>query len=154
CFACGNAVAVPRHLPRIIYLHEAMTALRSALSPAAWSLDWAQHHARVQAGILGVDQYPNPGGHRGTARIPTSGAAGSQQPQPHDPGLEKLRALAGRSGITLLSTVDSGLLADYAVNLRNDGRRRDYCQRQLLALTRLWAYAPHLLPCDRIARPP
>jgi hypothetical protein len=47
CFGCGNAVAVPRHLPRIIYLHEAMTALRSAVSPAAWNLDWAQHHARV-----------------------------------------------------------------------------------------------------------
>jgi hypothetical protein len=43
------------------------------------------------------------------------------------------------------------MLNDYAIKLRDDGRRRDYCQRQLLALTRLWAYAPHLLPSDRSA---
>jgi len=47
CFACPNALAMPRHLPRIIYLHEALTALQSAVSPAAWATDWAAHHARV-----------------------------------------------------------------------------------------------------------
>ena len=47
CFACGNALAMPRHLPRIIYLHEALTTLRSVVSQAAWAADWAAHHARV-----------------------------------------------------------------------------------------------------------
>jgi hypothetical protein len=47
CFACGNAVAIPGHLPRIVYLHEAMTALRSVVGQAVWELDWAGHYARV-----------------------------------------------------------------------------------------------------------
>ena len=59
-----------------------------------------------------------------------------------------------KQGLTALSDVNRGLLADYAVWLRDRGHRRDYCQRQLLALTRLWAYAPYFLPVDRIPRPP
>ncbi len=47
CFACPNALATDRHLPRIVYLHDAMTALRSAVDPAVWRVDWAAHHARV-----------------------------------------------------------------------------------------------------------
>jgi hypothetical protein len=57
-------------------------------------------------------------------------------------------------GVTVLSAVNRDLLAGYAIRLRDHGHRRDYCQRQLLALTRLWAYAPYLLPVDRIPRPP
>ncbi|MFD8751646.1 hypothetical protein ACFV0O_11810 [Kitasatospora sp. NPDC059577] len=34
-------------LPRIIYLHQALTALASTISPAAWAIDWAGHLARV-----------------------------------------------------------------------------------------------------------
>lgn len=47
CFACPNALATERHLPRIVYLHEAMTGLHSALDPAVWLVDWAGHYARV-----------------------------------------------------------------------------------------------------------
>lgn len=47
CFACPNALATDRHLPRIVYLHHAMTALRSVVDPAVWRVDWAAHHARV-----------------------------------------------------------------------------------------------------------
>ncbi len=47
CFACPNAVATGRHLPRIIYLHEALQALRSAVDTATWMADWAGHHGRV-----------------------------------------------------------------------------------------------------------
>jgi hypothetical protein len=47
CFACDNAVAVPSHLPRIIYLHEAITGLRSAVGATVWNLDWAGHYARI-----------------------------------------------------------------------------------------------------------
>ncbi|HCT80713.1 MAG TPA: hypothetical protein DGG94_03120 [Micromonosporaceae bacterium] len=53
-----------------------------------------------------------------------------------------------------LSAVGQHTLADYAAKLRSDGRQRDYCQRQLLALTRLWAYAPYLPRQDRLPRPP
>jgi len=57
-------------------------------------------------------------------------------------------------GVTALAQVDRGLLADYAVSLRAQQRRHNYHARQLLALTRMWAYAPYLLPEDRIPMPP
>jgi hypothetical protein len=47
CFACPNALATDRHLPRIVHLHEAMTTLRSTVDAAVWNADWAQHHQRV-----------------------------------------------------------------------------------------------------------
>lgn len=47
CFACPNALATDRHLPRIVYLHQAMTGLRSAVDPPVWRVDWAGHYARV-----------------------------------------------------------------------------------------------------------
>lgn len=47
CFACPNAIATGRHLPRIVYLHEALQALRSAVDAATWIADWAEHHGRV-----------------------------------------------------------------------------------------------------------
>ncbi|MGH3224764.1 MAG: hypothetical protein ACRDPY_39815 [Streptosporangiaceae bacterium] len=59
-----------------------------------------------------------------------------------------------RQGVATLAEVTRDLLSDYAAGLRDHDYRRDYCQRQLLALTRLWAYAPYLLPADRIPRPP
>ena len=47
CFACPNALATGRHLPRIVYLHQALQALRAVVDPATWAADWAGHHARV-----------------------------------------------------------------------------------------------------------
>ncbi|SDC65615.1 hypothetical protein [Actinokineospora iranica] len=47
CFACDNALATPRHLPRIVYLHDALAGLRSVVSGAAWTADWARHYSRV-----------------------------------------------------------------------------------------------------------
>ncbi|MFE5372774.1 hypothetical protein [Streptomyces mirabilis] len=47
CFACRNAVATGRDLPRIAYLHQALESLRSAVTGAVWTVDWAAHHARV-----------------------------------------------------------------------------------------------------------
>ncbi|OEJ22081.1 hypothetical protein AR457_40030 [Streptomyces agglomeratus] len=47
CFACRNAVATGRDLPRIAYLHQAVESLRSAVTPAVWAADWAAHHARI-----------------------------------------------------------------------------------------------------------
>ncbi|WP_327723682.1 hypothetical protein [Streptomyces europaeiscabiei] len=43
CFACRNAVATGRYLPRIAYLHQALESLRSAVTPAVWAADWATH---------------------------------------------------------------------------------------------------------------
>lgn len=48
CFACPNALATGRHLPRIAYLHQGLEALRSAVSAKVWKTDWAEHHARVE----------------------------------------------------------------------------------------------------------
>jgi hypothetical protein len=56
--------------------------------------------------------------------------------------------------ITRLAEVSTGTLADYATALREAERTRNYAARQLLALTRLWAYSPYLLPEDRIPMPP
>lgn len=47
CFACPNALATGRHLPRIVYLHQALETLRSAVETATWAADWAEHHSRV-----------------------------------------------------------------------------------------------------------
>lgn len=47
CFACPNAVATGRHLPRIVYLHQALEALRCAVDTVTWAMDWAEHHGRV-----------------------------------------------------------------------------------------------------------
>jgi hypothetical protein len=47
CLACPNAVATGRHLPRIVYLHQALDTLRSAVDTATWAADWAEHHGRV-----------------------------------------------------------------------------------------------------------
>ncbi len=59
-----------------------------------------------------------------------------------------------RHGVATLAEVTRDLLSGYATALRDHGHRRDYCQRHLLALTRLWGYAPYLLAEDRIPRPP
>ncbi|MFB8290201.1 hypothetical protein [Kitasatospora purpeofusca] len=47
CFACRNAVATSRDLPRIAYLHQALESLRTAVTGAVWEADWAAHHARI-----------------------------------------------------------------------------------------------------------
>ncbi|MFD9572667.1 hypothetical protein ACFWBI_22825 [Streptomyces sp. NPDC059982] len=47
CFACPNAVATRRHLPRIVYLFQALEARRSVVSSAVWAADWAGHHTRI-----------------------------------------------------------------------------------------------------------
>ncbi|MEV0131436.1 hypothetical protein AB0H83_23600 [Dactylosporangium sp. NPDC050688] len=47
CFACPNAVATGRHLPRIVYLHKILETLRATLDASTWAADWAGHHARV-----------------------------------------------------------------------------------------------------------
>ncbi len=47
CFACPNAVATGRHLPRIVYLHQVLEGLRSAVDTATWTADWAEHHGRI-----------------------------------------------------------------------------------------------------------
>ncbi|MFE5374102.1 hypothetical protein [Streptomyces mirabilis] len=47
CFACPNAIATARHLPRIVYLFQALEQLRAAVDAAVWRADWAGHHARV-----------------------------------------------------------------------------------------------------------
>ncbi|MBT2527497.1 hypothetical protein J7E91_19225 [Streptomyces sp. ISL-99] len=47
CFACPNALSTERHLPRILYLHQAIEQLRATVSPAVWHADWAAHLARI-----------------------------------------------------------------------------------------------------------
>lgn len=53
CLACPNAVATGQHLSRIIYLHQALEALRCVVDTATWAADWAEHHGRV-ADLVGA----------------------------------------------------------------------------------------------------
>lgn len=47
CFACRNAVATTRDLPRVVYLHQVVEGLRATVTPSAWAADWEGHHARI-----------------------------------------------------------------------------------------------------------
>lgn len=62
CFACPNALATARHLPRIVYLFRAMEAVRAAVPTTVWKTDWEAHHRRV--GDL-LEQHTDPGQHSG-----------------------------------------------------------------------------------------
>jgi len=48
CLMCQNAVATPRHLPRLVLLHAAMEDQRGAVTEAAWG-DLRDHHLRLTA---------------------------------------------------------------------------------------------------------
>ncbi|MFM9499840.1 hypothetical protein ACKI1Q_40445 [Streptomyces galilaeus] len=60
CFACPNALATARHLPRIVYLFQALESLRSMAPAAVWKTDWEAHHRRV-SDLL--DQHTDPRQH-------------------------------------------------------------------------------------------
>jgi hypothetical protein len=46
CLTCSNAIVTPRHLPRLAKIHEALTDLRTTLTPASWER-WAEHFLRL-----------------------------------------------------------------------------------------------------------
>jgi len=48
CLTCTNAVATPRHLPRLCLIHEALEDLRGALSDSAWAR-WSDDYVRLSA---------------------------------------------------------------------------------------------------------
>jgi hypothetical protein len=47
CLACPNAVATPRHLPRLVTLHAALEELSSALPSDVWRARWQEHYLRL-----------------------------------------------------------------------------------------------------------
>jgi len=49
CFACPNAIATPRHLPRIVALHDTLQDLASVVTEAVWISDYRPHLLRIQA---------------------------------------------------------------------------------------------------------
>ncbi|WHM36280.1 hypothetical protein [Streptomyces sp. BPTC-684] len=56
--------------------------------------------------------------------------------------------------ITELTAVTAEDLAEYAEHIRTYGRSWDHDRRAARALSRIWAYAPFLLPQDRLVMPP
>lgn len=48
CLACKNAVATPRHLPRLVTLHKAMDDLRCNSTERAWR-PFSEHYLRLHA---------------------------------------------------------------------------------------------------------
>lgn len=48
CFACGNAVITPRHLPRLVVLLDALDDIATVVTPTRWDRDFAEHHARLR----------------------------------------------------------------------------------------------------------
>ena len=47
CLACRNAAVLPHHLPRLMYLRDALDSLGSVLPEEVWSVDWMPHYARL-----------------------------------------------------------------------------------------------------------
>ena len=47
CLACPNAIATPRHLPRLVCLRDALVNVASAVTPKVWTTDYADHFARL-----------------------------------------------------------------------------------------------------------
>lgn len=47
CFICTNAVVVPRHLPRLVYLHQRLEGLREHLADSPAWVRWAPHWLRL-----------------------------------------------------------------------------------------------------------
>lgn len=48
CFACGNAVVTPRHLPRLVVLLDALDDIATVVTPSRWDRDFAEHYARLR----------------------------------------------------------------------------------------------------------
>lgn len=48
CFACGNAVVTPQHLPRLVVLLDALDDIATVVTPTRWDRDFAEHHARLR----------------------------------------------------------------------------------------------------------
>ncbi|MER5744795.1 hypothetical protein ABT097_16185 [Streptomyces sp. NPDC002225] len=59
-----------------------------------------------------------------------------------------------KQGITELAAVTGEDLGEYAEHIRTYGRSWDHDQRAAKTLTRIWGYAPFLLPQDRLVMPP
>lgn len=57
-------------------------------------------------------------------------------------------------GVTALDSVTQDDLGEYAEDIRAYGRSWRHDRRALKALTRIWGYAPFLLPQDRLVMPP
>lgn len=47
CLACPNSIATPRHLPRLVCLHDALSGLASAVDGEVWTTDYAAHFERL-----------------------------------------------------------------------------------------------------------
>ncbi|MFJ5817487.1 hypothetical protein ACIQGT_26845 [Streptomyces sp. NPDC093108] len=69
-------------------------------------------------------------------------------------GFRKFAQWLEERDITQLADVDQGVLTGYAQYLSEKGWTDPHDERQLFNLTRVWAYAPFLLPEDRLAMPP
>lgn len=48
CFACGNAVITPRHLPRLVVLLDALDDIATVVTSTRWDRDFAEHYARLR----------------------------------------------------------------------------------------------------------
>ncbi|MCO1575147.1 hypothetical protein M8C13_05160 [Crossiella sp. SN42] len=49
CLGCENAVATPRHLPRLVFLAECLDELASALHPDDWRDRWSEPYIQLTA---------------------------------------------------------------------------------------------------------
>lgn len=47
CLACRNAVITPDHLPRLVFLQQALENLGGTLESAVWAAQWEPHYLRL-----------------------------------------------------------------------------------------------------------
>ncbi|KOG52056.1 hypothetical protein ADK76_33395 [Streptomyces griseoflavus] len=59
-----------------------------------------------------------------------------------------------KRGITTIGQIDRQVLEEYAASLGEKGFTNTVDERRLFAITRIWAYAPFLLPEDQLVMPP
>ncbi|WP_392756808.1 hypothetical protein [Streptomyces sp. LN590] len=69
-------------------------------------------------------------------------------------GFRKFARWLDKRGITQIADIDQAVLTEYAQYLGEKGWTDPHDERQLFNLTRVWAYAPFLLPADRLVMPP
>jgi hypothetical protein len=138
-----------------------------------WQLAGLDHKQTARSKPVGWDEFPLPlvGSFKRATwaliNIPTPGALFNRQGSNTRALLSagsirhtwaawrRLAAWLFNHRVACLADITADLLVDYARHLHQDGQpSQAQTSRDLAAITRLWAYAPHLPPGDRIVMPP
>jgi integrase len=145
-------------LPRFGELRWQLAALDHGASGRSQAVNWEGVPVSLRAGLMragwAVINLPTP-------EILLHRSGSSTRPRLSPGSLKRTfsawRGLArwlAQHQVTCLDQVDRSLLEKYLQFLAERGLTRGPVTTEMFAITRLWAYAPFLLPADRITMPP